>query len=104
MERHSSEEGLYKFKRAMYERRDEVTQTLQYAMPFLTEEGCRQTSLCAFALIAGLGPMTHPNEVLARVMARPELAGRSPSFDELMTGALTALLEYHGQTDDDIPI
>ncbi|UCD53392.1 MAG: TetR family transcriptional regulator [Phycisphaerales bacterium] len=93
MERNSSEEGLYTFKKAMHQLLDRVAEDLKRVLPSMSEKGRRQMLVCSYGLIAGLGPMAYPNEVLTRVMERPEFAGRQPDFDELMTHALTALIE-----------
>ena len=100
MERNSSEEGLYTFKKAIYQQRDQIARALKRILPSLSERSCQEIQVCTYALIAGLGPVTQPNEVLARVMQKPDLAGHRPDFDELMIGALTALLEYHNQKHD----
>ncbi len=99
LERHSSAERLYAFKRAMFRQRDRVGEALRHAMPSLSQEDCRQILRCAHGLIAGLGPATCPNDVLVQVMSRPALAGQKPDFDRLMTTAMTALLAYHNEED-----
>ena len=97
MERNSSAERLYAFKRATFRQRDRIAEALQRAMPSLSQGGCREVVTCAHGLIAGLGPATCPNDVLTEVMSRPELAEQKSDFDSLMTTAMTAMLEYHNQ-------
>jgi AcrR family transcriptional regulator len=93
MERNCSEERLYAFKKQMHQLWGQVAGELRRVVPSISEKGCFEVLICGYGLIAGLAPMARPNDVLARVMDRPEFASMRIEFDELMTNALTALIE-----------
>ena len=93
MERNCSEEELYAFKTQMHQLLGDVAGQLRRVVPSMSEKECFELLICGYGLIAGLAPMARPNEVLARVMAKPEFAAMRMDFEELMTSAMTALIK-----------
>ncbi len=92
IERNISEQTLLDFKLKSLALAQRGGLGLLMAVPALTPDAVAGFLIQQHALIAGLWPMSQPNETVARVMERPELAPYRHDFVDELGRALTWLL------------
>lgn len=92
IERNISEETLLAFKLRSLALGQRGGLGLLLALPGLTPDAVARFLIQQHALIAGLWPMSRPNEVVSRVMERPELAPYRHDFAAELELALGCLL------------
>jgi len=79
LERNVSEDALFQFKLNAHQMMGHIVEALATPLPMMTPEQGAVLFKRIHGLIAGLWPFANPNEVMQRVMERPELA--QPPFD-----------------------
>jgi len=79
LERNASEDALFHFKLNAHQMMGHIVEALATPLPMMTPEQGAMLFKRVHGLIAGLWPFANPNEVMQKVLERPELA--EPPFD-----------------------
>ncbi|MBL6928260.1 MAG: TetR family transcriptional regulator [Rhodospirillales bacterium] len=88
LERNVSESALFHFKFNAHQMMAHIIEGLTVPLPMMTVEQGAALLTRVHGLVAGLWPMTKPNEVMAAVLQRPELGSLHFSFDGALLGAI----------------
>jgi len=80
LEHNLSEDAILAFKQESLQLGLQLVANLHAALPAIDAARLADFLQPAFALIAGLWPLSHPSEPVARVMTRPEFAPFQPNF------------------------
>lgn len=98
LERNLTERPVVDFKLRVLGLNRRIVNALHAALPGLPVERCATFLRLGGALAAGLWPLANPSSVVARVQARPELAGTEYVFARELARGFEALLA--GLQDD----
>ena len=96
LEHNVPEQDIRAFKSFLATRLAGTARVLERRLPFLANQGGVRLLLHLQALVSGLGQLTRPAPVVARVIAAPEFAPFRLDFEEELRLALAALLRGFG--------
>ena len=81
LEHNLSEEVILAFKQESLQLGLRMVSSLHAALPRIAIQQLTDFLHPAFALIAGLWPLSHPSDTVRKIMARPEFAPFQPNFE-----------------------
>lgn len=93
LEHNLSEDVILAFKQESLQLGLRLVSSLQGALPAIDAAQLVQFLHPAFALIAGLWPLSHPSASVRKIMARPEFAPFQPNFEEQFQRTLCMTLQ-----------
>lgn len=93
LEHNLSEDVILAFKQESLQLGLRLVNSLQGALPAIDAAQLVQFLHPAFALIAGLWPLSHPSASVRKIMARPEFAPFQPNFEEQFQRTLCMTLQ-----------
>lgn len=93
LEHNLSEDVILVFKQESLQLGLRLVSSLQGALPTIDAAQLVQFLHPAFALIAGLWPLSHPSASVRKIMARPEFAPFQPNFEEQFQRTLCMTLQ-----------
>ena len=96
-EKNLSEEMLFKFKLESVQLGQRLILVVQKALPGLRSENLFPAIHSIIALIAGLWPLGNRNELMEKVMNRPELKAFKIEFTTSLNSAMKLIIKgaYH---------